>query len=148
MFLVNSRLSLFSATLSSSCCKNNHRKGFPFSRSYGDILPSSLTRVFPRTLGFSPRLPVSVCGTGTFSLARSFSRQCGPLEFDSSEDLSIYHFSGLRVTDLPITHPTGFDMLFHSHAQASCCVTPSLITIQSGTGIFASCPSPMLVASA
>ena len=31
-----------------------------FSRSYGGILPSSLTRVFPRTLGFSPRLPVSV----------------------------------------------------------------------------------------
>ena len=31
-----------------------------FSRSYGGILPSSLTRVFPRPLGFSPRLPVSV----------------------------------------------------------------------------------------
>ena len=30
------------------------------SRSYGCILPSSLTRVFPRTLGYSPRLPVSV----------------------------------------------------------------------------------------
>ena len=29
-------------------------------RSYGCILPSSLTRVFPRTLGYSPRLPVSV----------------------------------------------------------------------------------------
>ena len=34
--------------------------GSSFSRSYGCILPSSLTRVFPRTLGFSPRLPVSV----------------------------------------------------------------------------------------
>jgi hypothetical protein len=34
--------------------------GLSFSRSYGYILPSSLTRVFPRTLGFSPRLPVSV----------------------------------------------------------------------------------------
>ena len=29
-------------------------------RSYGCILPSSLTRVFSRTLGFSPCLPVSV----------------------------------------------------------------------------------------
>ena len=46
-----------------------------FSRSYGGILPSSLTRVFPRTLGFSPRLPVSVYGTGSVSLPRSFSRQ-------------------------------------------------------------------------
>ena len=36
----------------------------PFSRSYGVILPSSLTRVHSLTLGCSPRLPVSVCGTG------------------------------------------------------------------------------------
>ena len=36
----------------------------PFSRSYGVILQSSLTRVLPSVLGFSPRLPVSVCGTG------------------------------------------------------------------------------------
>src|SRR5690625_41182 len=48
----------------------------PFSRSYGVILPSSLTRVLPITLGFSPRLPVSVCGTGTRFLARGFSWQC------------------------------------------------------------------------
>ena len=53
-----------------------HPKEHPFSRSYGVILPSSLTRVLPSTLGFSPRLPVSVCGTGTLSLARGFSRQC------------------------------------------------------------------------
>ena len=43
-------------------------------------MPSSLTRVIPLILGFSPHLPVSVCGTGTFSLSSSFSRQCG---FDS-----------------------------------------------------------------
>jgi hypothetical protein len=48
----------------------------PFSRSYGVILPSSLTRVLPLTLGFSPRLPVSVCGTGTYDLTRGFSWQC------------------------------------------------------------------------
>src|SRR5690625_7582014 len=50
-------------------------KKHPFSRSYGVILPSSLTRVLPLTLGFSPRLPVSVCGTGTFELTRGFSWQ-------------------------------------------------------------------------
>ncbi len=43
-------------------------------------MPSSLTRVLPLVLGFSPRLPVSVCGTGILSLLSSFSRQC---EFNS-----------------------------------------------------------------
>ena len=49
----------------------------PFSRSYGVNLPSSLTAVLPLVLGFSPHLPVSVCGTGTIILDRSFSWQCG-----------------------------------------------------------------------
>ena len=40
----------------------------PFSRSYGVILPSSLTRVLPFVFEFSSRLPVSVCGTGTLIL--------------------------------------------------------------------------------
>ncbi len=38
---------------------------YPFSRSYGANLPSSLTRVLPFVLYFSYRLPVAVCGTGT-----------------------------------------------------------------------------------
>ncbi|KHF27783.1 hypothetical protein CM49_06648 [Paenibacillus sp. P1XP2] len=46
--------------------------GHPFSRSYGVILPSSLTRVLPRALEFSSRLPVSVCGTGTFTWLEAF----------------------------------------------------------------------------
>lgn len=66
----------------------------PFSRSYGVILPSSLTRVLSLTLGFSPRLPVSVCGTGTSRLARGFSWQCGIRNFGtiipSSSQLSLY----------------------------------------------------------
>ena len=36
----------------------------PFSRSYGVILPSSLTMLLPSALGFSPHPPVSVYGTG------------------------------------------------------------------------------------
>ena len=36
-----------------------------FSRSYGVILPSSLTTLLPSALGFSPHPPVSVYGTGT-----------------------------------------------------------------------------------
>ena len=46
--------------------------GHLFSRSYEVILPSSLTRVLSFVLGFSPHLPVSVCGTGTFQLLAAF----------------------------------------------------------------------------
>ncbi len=60
MFVVNSRLGFSSAAGSSSNREGLHQLRPSFSRSYGCILPSSLTRVFPRTLGFSPRLPVSV----------------------------------------------------------------------------------------
>ena len=66
MFLLNSRLGLFTAATS---------QWLPFSRSYGVVLPSSLTRVLPFVLGFSPRPPVSVCGTGTYLLLSSFSCQ-------------------------------------------------------------------------
>ena len=97
----------------------------PLSRSYGYILPSSLTRVLPRTLGFSPRIPVSVYGTGGSSLTRSFSRQHGSLEFDFTEVSSIYQFSVLYSTDLPILQPTTFDTHIHSRAQATFCVPPS-----------------------
>ena len=97
----------------------------PLSRSYGYILPSSLTRVLPRTLGFSPRIPVSVYGTGGNSLTRSFSRQCGVSSFSSVSGTST---SRLRpqVADLPATHPT---RLYRNNQSPAClpsCVTPSL----------------------
>ena len=63
MFLLNSCLSLFSAA-------GSHRH--PFSRSYGVILPSSLTMLLPPALGFSPHLPVSVCGTGSYKTIAAF----------------------------------------------------------------------------
>ncbi|HCO22240.1 MAG TPA: hypothetical protein DIT97_03950 [Gimesia maris] len=37
----------------------NHRR-HPLSRTYGVILQSSLTSVFPSALGYAPHLPVSV----------------------------------------------------------------------------------------
>ena len=52
----------------------------PLSRSYGAMLPSSLTRVLPIALVFSTRLPVSDCGTVASGLARRFSCQLGLLE--------------------------------------------------------------------
>ena len=65
MYLVNSRNPLFSATPASSESKSPHQKGHTFSRSYGVNLPSSLTSVLSRALGYSPRPPESVCGTVT-----------------------------------------------------------------------------------
>ncbi len=61
-----------------------------FSRSYGGILPSSLTRVFPRTLGFSPRHPradLSYCVTPSikqFILVQEFQPVVHRLRFSAS----------------------------------------------------------------
>ena len=63
MFLLNSCLSLFTAA---------HFRGHPFSRSYGVILPNSLTMLLPSALGFSPHPPVSVYGTGTMQTIAAF----------------------------------------------------------------------------
>ena len=42
--------------------------GGPYPEVTVAVLPSSLTRVLPFTLGYSPCLPVSVCGTDTLLL--------------------------------------------------------------------------------
>ncbi len=65
MFLVNSHNPRFSATSRRSGREGLHESRHTFSRSYGVILPSSLTRVLSRALGYSPRPPESVCGTDT-----------------------------------------------------------------------------------
>jgi hypothetical protein len=67
VFLLNSCLGLFTAA---------YLRRHPFLRTYGVNLPSSLTTLLPIVLGFSPHLPVSVCGTGTYYLDSGFSRQC------------------------------------------------------------------------
>ena len=67
VFLLNSRLGLFTAA--SHVAMRKH----PFSRSYRVILPSSLAVIHSSTLGFSPRPPVSVCGTG----GNAFKRLAG-----------------------------------------------------------------------
>ena len=115
VFLLNSRLGLFTAAL-----LGVNPKEHPFSRSYGVILPSSLTRVLSLTLGFSPRLPVSVCGTGTFYLARSFSWQCGIKDFGTYISLGITTQPSRRA-DLPTLQPN----CLHAHIQQ--CAHPILL---------------------
>ena len=118
----------------------------PLSRSYGYILPSSLTRVLPRTLGFSPRIPVSVYGTGGNSLTRSFSRQCGVSSFGSVSGTST---SRLRLIERGFAYVPPYTLV---QEQPISCL-PALLchsiaqTIITGTGISASCPSPTLHAS-
>ena len=78
---------LIAHSLSDFALRRTAKRRYPFSRSYGVNLPSSLTTLLPLALGFSPHLPVSVCGTDvsvihTPFLARSFS--CFPtLNFQS-----------------------------------------------------------------
>ena len=77
VFLINSRLGLFSAAMF---------PWHPLSRSYGVNLPSSLTTFLPLALEFSSYLPVSVCGTGTLDIHMTFLAfvyNCFPTIFQS-----------------------------------------------------------------
>ena len=115
--------------------------GLSFSLSYGYILPSSLTRVFPRTLEFSSCLPVSVCGTGGSSLTRSFSWQSSPSPFVSVSRNSPSHL-GFQ-NDGFACHST----YLLGHALPTACA-PSFLrhslaqTRTVSTGISTCCPSP------
>ena len=105
MFLLNSCLSLFSAAL---------LRGHPFSRSYRVILPSSLTRVLSFVLGFSPRPPASVCGTGTHTISQHLFSPAwihmlpylffGP--HHSSENIRVLHY-GITLLLKPALPSTG-----------------------------------------
>ena len=135
MFLVNSRLGLFTAA---------PLLGHPFSRSYGVILPSSLTKVLPLALGFSPLPPVSVYGTGICMLLSSFSRQrdyCSfptRLRYTSALNLtrSVLHYSpALRfVRALPSTRPASPSVSLlrqsHTHSTGISACYPSATTLR------------------
>ena len=91
-------------------------------------MPSSLTRVFPRTLGFSPRLPVSVLvRVHDFSLEAFLD---SVVRLIPSAPWGFRPVSSRpRMGDLPPIQPTAFDALFHPCAQAPSCVTPSSIKV-------------------
>ena len=120
-------MSLFSAA-----CSRRH----PFSRSYGVILPSSLTMLLPPALGFSPHPPVSVCGTGMYDAIAAFL---------DSLILRLPYFCSVRITSLGcMAGLLAIPLLrlprsFHSRVRLSFCV-PTFLTIH-GTGISTCCPS-------
>ena len=94
MFLVNSCLGLFTAA---------SRRRLPLSRSYGVNLPSSLTTLLPLALGFSPHLPVSVCGTGTLAYLRAFlaSEHHGLPYYISVPFAAVYQRRGSAISKCP-----------------------------------------------
>ena len=100
----------------------------PFSRSYGVILPSSLTIVLSLTLGFSPRPPVSVSGTGTYIISpRSFSWKFGVTTVRFVRRL---HFPVtiqlISITDLPMYLSLRLDQ---NPLTGSCYPSPSLLQL-------------------
>ena len=84
VFLVNSRLGRFAAAPQGSRREAVHPRGHPFSRSYGVIMPSSLTMVLPIASVSSTRLPVSVLVRALAELPRGFSRKHGLTGFAQS----------------------------------------------------------------
>ena len=140
MFLVNSRYHRFSATLISSERKARHQQGYTFSRSYGIILPSSLTRVLSSALGYSPCLPVSVYGTITCYLDRGFSWQHGCSQFMALRASS--SLLGLKKNRIYLDlQPTSLNRLFQQTDDLPSCVPPSLKRQLGGTGILTCFPS-------
>ena len=127
MFLLNSCLGHFSAA-----CFHRH----PFSRSYGVILPSSLTTLLPPALGFSPHPPVSVYGTGTYETIAAF---LGSQLTSFTTNSSLHITSSDCLADLPTKLLPRLSRSFHSRVTLSVCV-PTVLFICS-TGISTCCPS-------
>ena len=126
MFLLNSCLGLVSAATS---------PWHPFSRSYGVILPSSLTILLPSALGSSPHPPVSVYGTGTIRTIAAFldahpSRFPTFISVVSAARLSPGSLSPVRLPPFP-TLP----FVVEHHVRV-----PAVLSNRS-TGISTCCPS-------
>ena len=105
-------------------------------------MPSSLTRVLSFVLGFSPRPPASVCGTGTLTIVSAFSCQ---REFTCFTTYIFvpHHGSDVRGTYFTIPHPHRLDRLYHQPAPAI--LLRQRVTHKGGTGISTSCPSPTTI---
>jgi hypothetical protein len=131
VFLLNSWLNHFTETT---------LRWYALSRSYSINLPSSFSTAHPSALEYSSRTPVSVCGTGRFSLALEVflasmirSTICAP------EGLQYYQISA-GSADLPtVPIPTSFNGLFRQTAALSLLCHP--IETKAGVGILTDFPS-------
>ena len=95
--------------------------------------------VLPFVLGFSPRPPASVCGTGTCMIgASTFSRQRGFTCFPTC--LRSFIRSASRLVYFTAKRPLLLHGLYHQPAHAI--LLCQCFTHVGGTGISTSCPSP------
>ena len=97
--------------------------------------------VLPFVLGFSPRPPASVCGTGTYTSASSFSRQRGFTCFPTC--LRSFIWSALRAAYFTTARPPILHRLYHQPAHAI--LLCHCLAHIGGTGISTSCPSPTTI---
>ncbi len=126
MFLLNSRLGLLSAALSAFNRKTYNLLGLPFSRSYGDNLPSSLGWFNSYALGY---LPMFTCvGFGTVAITRSFSAAWSTTLRLPDGKLAFAPQPKPTRLDRDNRHPAVASLLRHFHCY-------------SGTGIFTCFPS-------
>ena len=98
--------------------------GHTFSRSYGAILPSSLTRVLSSALVYSTCLPVSVYGTvASMNVYEDFP---GSMESTTLQPLGLRHHASVlkktRIYQSP--PPTRLNHLFQQMAGLSFSVPP------------------------
>ena len=96
--------------------------------------------VLSLALGFSPHLPVLVCGTGTSVLTSGFSRQCEIGSFGTW--FPPRHRSALQCADLPTHKPFCLDALDQRRALLILLRPHFAQTNLGGAGISTSCPSP------
>ena len=118
--------------LFSAACSRRH----PFSRSYGVILPSSLTILLPPALGFSPHPPVSVYGTGHNETIAAFLD--GLLNSFPTLFRSASHLRLMRGV-----FPPAHLLCLHRFSHSRLCLTFRVTTVLfiTGAGISTCCPS-------
>ena len=124
VFLVNSRLGLFTAAAAGSLGMPDHQQQRPISRSYGAILPSSLTMVLPIASVCSTRPPVSVLVRAPTALPRGFSRKHGLTGFALSLRLAS---QAIRPADFHADRPTRFHGDVQNPARLPFSVAPSVM---------------------
>ena len=115
--------------------------GYTFFRSYGVILPSSLTKSHSSALGYSPYLPVSVYGTIT-AIAHYEAFLGGMGSISLRDKISPHRLSELmRFWIFLESPPTGLNRDIQHPDDLPFHVPPSLKRYYSGTGILTCFPS-------
>ena len=138
MFLINSRLGRFAATPAGSARLALHLQGHSFSRSYGVVMPSSLTMVLPIASVYSTRLPVSVLVRAPSASLEVF---LGSMDSPASASAFVSRLGDLSSAGFHALPPTCFHGDVQNPARLSFSVAPSVVTARGGTGISTCCAS-------